>query len=74
MANLKLPDMIRLEVREYINHTFNTKEQQNDMSSFLDRISPSLKVRVCEYMFKQMFVKNEILQNFFKIEKEDKAD
>lgn len=65
MTNLKLPNDIRSDVRGYILQTFNTQDQQIEMSDFLQGISPSLRAKVCDHVFSVMINKNEVLLHYF---------
>ena len=54
MKNLKLSNDLQAEVRDYINSTANTLDQQEELEEFLKLISPSLKLKVSKELFSEV--------------------
>ena len=66
MKNMKLPEAIQTEIREFMFTTQNTLDNQKEMNTFVEMLSPSLKNLVMQHIFINAFNRNEL----FKQEKE----
>ena len=51
MENVNLPGPLRDEIREFFKGTGETKMIADELNSFLDKLSPSLQIRVRTEMF-----------------------
>jgi ABC-type phosphate/phosphonate transport system substrate-binding protein len=57
MKNMKLPNNIQEKVQKFIVSTHSTLDTQNELQSFFEMISPSLKIEV------NIFIYSSILQD-----------
>lgn len=58
-----MPQSLRKDIREYFQTIMLTMQQQNDLSSFINNISPSLALRVRGHMFENVLRdKNKIIK------------
>ena len=46
MKNMRLPEEIQTEIREFMLSTQGNLDNQNNMNKFVDMLSPSLKTLV----------------------------
>ena len=51
MDNVALPESLRDEIREFFKSTTPTKMQADELKEFLEKLSPSLQIRVRTHMF-----------------------
>ena len=54
MENVNLPAYLRKDIREYFQTVMITMQQQQELSKFMDNISPSLALRVRGHMFENV--------------------
>lgn len=71
MKNLKIPDEIQNEVREYLIATHEKLEQQEEIARFSQMISASLKVEVSQQIFYSITKKNKVIHNIVKMQIKD---
>lgn len=62
---LSLPDQIQYNVRNYLDYTKLSLEQQDELSKFLNLISPSLKQKVIVFIFSDVLKSNSIFKDYF---------
>ncbi|CAI2376170.1 unnamed protein product [Moneuplotes crassus] len=67
MANMKIPQITRKKVREYLLNTQSTQDQQEELNDFLKNISPSLRMKVSVHIFSDILRNNKVFS--FIIEK-----
>jgi cell division septum initiation protein DivIVA len=58
MKNMKLPEEIQTEIREFMFTTQNSLDNQKEMNQFVDMLSPSLKNLVMQHIFINAFKRN----------------
>lgn len=63
MKNMKLPEDTQKKVQNYIMSTQSTLDHQQEMDSFLNLISPSLKLEVTKHTFSMIVIKNELFKD-----------
>ena len=63
MKNMRLPEEIQTEIREFMLSTQGNLDNQNNMNKFVDMLSPSLKTLVMQHIFLNAFNKNPVFQN-----------
>jgi len=63
MKNMRLPEEIQNEIREFMFTTQNLLEYQKEMSLFLEMLSPSLKSLVMQHIFINAFKRNSVFQD-----------
>ena len=51
MDNVGLPETLRMNIREFFKSTTPTKMQADELKDFLEKLSPSLQIRVRTHMF-----------------------
>lgn len=51
MSNVKLPNEVRKDIREYFKTIMLTMQNQQELDQFIKTISPSLALRVRGHMF-----------------------
>jgi hypothetical protein len=71
MQNLKLPNELQDEVRDFLIFTQGTLEQQEEMAKFFQMISSSLKIEVSQQIFYCVAKDNEIIKNIVKTQVDD---
>ena len=62
MANIKLDEWTQNEVREFFQKTLLTRAEQEAFDDFLMMISPSLRIKVQNHIFKARFKTNKVIQ------------
>lgn len=62
MKNMKLPEAIQTEIREFMFTTQNTLDNQKEMNQFVDMLSPSLKNLVMQHIFINAFNRNDLFK------------
>ena len=60
MKNLNLPEELQSKVIGFLTYTESFLESQNELKSFLDMISPSLRQEVVQYIFSETLKNNPI--------------
>jgi hypothetical protein len=50
MKNMKLPQVLQNEVREFMTLTYSNLDNQRELDKFLQIISPSLKQQVIQHI------------------------
>lgn len=63
MKNIQLPEVEQGVIREFIMTSHNFLGAQQEMQSFLNTISPSLKIEVTRHIFSIMSAKSLIFKN-----------
>lgn len=66
MHSLEIPEKIQDDIREYLMSVNEYKTQQNEMTNFMQSISPSLKADVCKYIFFVAITQNPLLNKILK--------
>ena len=61
MENIELPYDQRIEIMEFFFKTQSMKDKQDELDQFLEVLTPSLKVRVQNYLFSVVLKNNRIL-------------
>jgi hypothetical protein len=61
MKNLNLPEKLQTKVTGFLTYTQNMLDSQNELKSFLDTISPSLRQEVIQYIFSETLKNNPIV-------------
>lgn len=59
MINLRLPEDVRKNVELYLSYTFSASDHQKELDSFLSMLSPSLKQKVTNSIFRDYVFKNQ---------------
>ena len=60
IKSLSIPEKLQLKIEGYLAYTQETLESQNELKSFLEVISPSLKEEVIQHIFKESLSENPI--------------
>ena len=60
MKNLNLPEKLQTKVTGYLTYTQSLLDSQNELKSFLDVISPSLREEVIQHIFAETLRNNSI--------------
>lgn len=60
MKNLKIPKPLQMRINDYLWVTHNTLDQQNELDSFLNQLSPSLRIEVRKVILKESISKNDV--------------
>lgn len=63
MKNMKIPENKQDKIRNFIMRTHSTLEAQQEMNTFLNYISPTLRREVTKHIFSQMSCKSVLFQN-----------
>ena len=63
MENIDLPNLLQKDIQEYLTYTHKNLDQQNELDSFLQQLSPSLKVEVRNTLMKGSISKNPVFDN-----------
>lgn len=58
MSNVNLNEKLKNDIREFFNRTSDTKMRQSELQDFLDKLSPSLQIRVRTTMFAETLEKH----------------
>ena len=61
MKNLNLPEKLQTKVTGFLTYTQSHLDSQNELTSFLDVISPSLRQEVIQHIFSRTLMNNEIV-------------
>lgn len=61
MLNLNLSRPLKTQITQYIYQTHTTKQLQNELTGFMNQISPVYKRKVTKESFKELVSKNVIL-------------
>ena len=61
MKNMKLPEEIQQKVQQFMMLTQSSLDQQKELDSFLDMLSPSLRLEVTRHIFGEAIASNEVL-------------
>ena len=62
MKNLSIPRDLQNKVQSYLLYTRSTHDQQKDVDSFLNLLSPSLKVDIQQYIFADTMTKSKVFE------------
>ena len=62
MTTLGIPSPLQTKVVEYIQSTFRTKNQQQELNKFLLFLSPSLKFNLSQYLFGSALKHNKVFR------------
>lgn len=65
MTAIKLDYDTSQEIREFFNRTQSSRDGQEELDSFFDQISPSLKIKVQDEIFQKSISKNSIIIDIF---------
>ena len=60
MVNMKIPEDLQDEVRQFMVSTQNNLDNQKELDSFMQMISPSLRTRVTKYIFMDAVTSNSV--------------
>lgn len=60
MKNMNMPDETVNKVQDFIMSTQGTLDHQKEMESFLELISPSLRLEVTRHIFSEIVIQNPI--------------
>ncbi len=63
MKNIRLPNNLSSEIRDYLVFTQSTLDQQKELETFLGLISPSLKLKVSWQIFEGIIKANPIFRD-----------
>ena len=63
MKNIRLPQKLSAEIRDYLVFTQSTLDQQQELDKFLSLISPSLKLKVSWQIFEGVIKQNPVFKN-----------
>ena len=63
MKNLKVPDELQEEVRNYLAYTQDTYDNQKEYDKFMSMLSPSLKENISKHIFQHAIMKNNIFKD-----------
>mmetsp|Transcript_4461 Transcript_4461/g.8634 ORF Transcript_4461/g.8634 Transcript_4461/m.8634 type:complete len:648 (+) Transcript_4461:217-2160(+) len=61
MTNIGLPIKLQTKVLDYITYTYSSRDQQEELNSFFEMLSPSLKQEVSMSLFRDILVSNATL-------------
>lgn len=61
MKNLNLPEDLQTKIMEFLTYTQSFLDSQNELKSFLDTISPSLREQVIQHIFAETLKNNSIV-------------
>ena len=59
MKNMKLPEELQGEIREFMMSTYSNLDHQKELNEFYSIISPSLKDQVVNFILTDAITKNE---------------
>mmetsp|Transcript_11975 Transcript_11975/g.18493 ORF Transcript_11975/g.18493 Transcript_11975/m.18493 type:complete len:179 (-) Transcript_11975:428-964(-) len=62
MLNMKLPDFLQEDIRQFMYQTQNNLDNQKELDQFMTMISPSLRNQVTKYIFMGAVSSNPIFQ------------
>ena len=62
MQNIQITKQTQEDIRDFFFQTRKTLEQQKELNTFLDLISPSLKQSVSQHIFFEVLSENPILK------------
>lgn len=62
MKNIRLPQKLSAEIRDYLVFTQSTLDQQQELDKFLSLISPSLKLKVSWQIFEGVIKQNPVFK------------
>lgn len=62
MKNMKLPQVLQNEVREFMSQTYSNLDNQRELDKFLSIISPSLKQSVIQHILLDAIDLNKIFR------------
>ena len=68
MKNIRLPNDLSTEIRDYLVFTQSTLDQQQELDRFLSLISPSLKLKVSWQIFEGVIKDNPLFKNIKPVE------
>ena len=60
MLNMKFPEQLQDEIRQFMVATENNLDSQNELDSFMLMISPSLRNKVTKFIFMDAVTANPI--------------
>jgi len=63
MRSLQLPEDLQHDIRDFIIHTSSSLENQRELETFLESLTPSIRNKVTLHIFKSSFFKNEIFES-----------
>ena len=62
MVNMKIPEELQDEVRQFMVATQDNLDNQKELDSFMQMISPSLRIKVTKYIFFDAIASNDIFK------------
>ena len=62
MKNLRIPNNLQDEIRDYMIHTAGSHENQQDLESFLLMLSPKIKNDVTKHIFFDAYRSNDLFK------------
>ncbi|CDW81634.1 UNKNOWN [Stylonychia lemnae] len=65
MYNINITSHTQDKIRDFFFTTRTTLEQQKELNTFLELISPSLRQQVSQHIFYEILLKNEMLSSLF---------
>ncbi len=60
MKNMKLPEEIQTNIREFMMSTYSSLDNQRELDKFYSIISPSMRLQVTQHIFTNSIEKNLI--------------
>jgi CRP-like cAMP-binding protein len=63
MTNIGLPLTLQTKVLDYISYTYSSRDQQEELNSFFEMLSPSLKQEVAMNLFRDVLILNPIFSD-----------
>ena len=60
MKNIQLPDMTQIKVLSFLTYTQTLLESQKELETFLEMISPSLRIEVLDFIFRDLIGSNDV--------------
>lgn len=61
MTNIGLPLDLQTKVLDYISYTYSSRDQQEELNSFFDMLSPSLKQEISMNLFREILLSNPVV-------------
>lgn len=67
MKNMKLPEALQTDIRDFMLLTQNLQDNQRETNDFIEMLSPSLRKKVMDFIFISAFKLNDVFKDEMKV-------